>query len=198
MSRAISEDDRRNDEPGLPAELARNVRGKSRLHVEAAEQLLGIDERSLDLDHEDDPLCGMVGEQVESAAVTVPIEADFASDDPPEPLQPSRPHGGQRGVVGVQQPVDVLPLPADVPIERQVDSCGDHPSRADRQPAHVSAFHEGARGRSHAGRLCQVDQPPPTAVTPSANCLAESAVIHGSMMPMPDYPALTPALHSVT
>lgn len=73
--RARRQHDHRERDPWLPPELARAPRREAHLHVEPAEQGLKIPEDGLDLDDQQDSAQRVIGKQVDSAALTVAIEA---------------------------------------------------------------------------------------------------------------------------
>ncbi len=165
----------------LPADPAGHAWTDASLHVQATEQRLGIHEHGLDLDDEQNALHQVEGKNVDSPTVPVSIEAHLASDGPPAFLQAIRPKG-QGGMIRIQEPVDLLPLPANVPVERQIHRRRDRSRGADGQPARVSAFKKRAGGAADVCRRCEIDQPPTAPMSTCANRLAEATIVHAPIM----------------
>ncbi|MGH2368684.1 MAG: hypothetical protein ACRDI2_10825 [Chloroflexota bacterium] len=139
---AIEQDDRRHNEARVPTDIAGDVRSDARLDVETAEKRLGVNERCLDLYDEQNALDRVIRQQVNPSAVPIPIEADLAPHNPAELLKPAGPERRQARVVGIQEPINLLALPADVPVERQVDRLGDRSSNADGELPDMSTLQE--------------------------------------------------------
>src|SRR5688500_11884179 len=112
-----------------------------------------------------------VSKKTNEPTVAGPIEAHLAEHHSHGTVQPNRAEGSKRGVIRIQQSVDLWPLPADVPGERQIHRRRDRSSRSHGQVARIPSFQEGAGRGSDACRCCEVDQPPATPMSTRANRL---------------------------
>jgi hypothetical protein len=183
------------DPGGGQTKVGDDVLGHANLDVERAERLLRIHEHGLHFHDQNDALCGMPREEVDSPAISVVVEAHLAPDVPADGGELVGDRGAECGVIGIEEPIDLHALPADVPSKRQVHGSGDRASRADAQPVHPAALEQAADTRSDAGGRGQIRQPPATAMTSGTHSKAEAAIVHDRECAVPwlpaDYPAIT-------
>jgi hypothetical protein len=186
----VSGDDGWHDLSGRPADLAGDERRDPRLGVDPADQLLAVHDHRLQLDHQDGP-GWMHCEQVDPTALSVPVEADFCASRPAEALEATRYQRCQGRVIGVQEPIDELALPADIPRDRQLDGVTDGADGSDRHLPRAPAFEVGARSGANARRLGQVNEPPSALLSSGTDRHAESPIVHAPIVPrqalLPDF-----------
>ncbi len=86
-------------------------------------------------------------------------------------------------MIGVQEAIDLLPLPADIPAKREVHGGRDGTCRPDGQSVDVTALEERAHAGSDPGSRSQIDEPPATPMAPRADRMAEATIIHVTSLP---------------
>ena len=128
----LGEDDCRHDGGEAPSESPSLLWGEPRLGVEAAEQLLHIDQGSLYLDHEQDTGSGMPRKQVDAAALAIAAVADFDLDHPSPSFEPALDRRADPGVAGVEQPIELRTVPEDTKIDPATERSDNRLDHADR------------------------------------------------------------------
>ena len=176
--RSLTDHEGGDGNPWPPAEVASDERSHADVHVETPEQGLGVDDRGLDLDDEQDPMHGMEGEEMHPTPVPVSVEAHFGTHGPVEAFQPARPECGHGGMIRVEEAIDLLTLPSEVPAELETDGGGDDAHRAQAQPHRLPALEQRAHGRTDAGRLGQVREPPASPMATRAHREPQATIIH--------------------
>jgi hypothetical protein len=114
-ARRVEHDDGRHDDTRLPPDLPSDVCRHPCLHIERAEQVLAIHDQRLELGDEECPIDVLKAQEIDSAPVSVAVEADLGPQGPAPRFQPAHEASAQRRVVGIEKPIDDLALPADCP-----------------------------------------------------------------------------------
>ncbi len=159
-SLVIGKDDRRNDGPDIPTQIGTDMAGEAGLGVQGPEQLLHVHESGLDFDHEQGAGGGVPGEQVDPAALAISAVADLDTDDPPPSLQATFDGGADRGVTGIEQPIELRAVPHHPYIDAGTECHEQLLDDADHEEARMPALQQrdgspadsGPRGKA---RLCQ-------------------------------------------
>lgn len=113
--------DERHHSVGLPVQAGGDIVSQAHLDVEAAQRLLEIAERGLDLHDEEPSRRGMECEDVDPAAISEVIEADLDADLPPEVLQSLRDDRHERGVASVDESIEPLAVPPHLEARGRAD-----------------------------------------------------------------------------
>jgi len=189
--RSVADDQRGYRDTGPPAEVARGMRRDSSLDIQATEQRLGIHDGGLDLDHEQHSVHRVICQQIDPPSIAVSVEADFAAHDPAEFLELLCPERRQRGMIGVEQSIDLLALPSQVPIEMKIKRSCDRARGPNAQATGVATLQRRAHRSAHARSRGQVNEAPSAPMASRPHGKSQSPIIHAPMMKTGAYRRLT-------
>ena len=176
----------RDDQPDadatrLPPATCSDLRDKTPLAIESAQQFIDVDELGLELNEEQMPGFGVPGELVDHASLSVDGERDFRLDLPALGL---RHRCGEAlredGVTAVEQPVEVACSPPSRQLDSNVHGRGDASDRDQRQRFAMAALEERHGSARHAGGFCQIQLAKPASSSNRPNCGAQPLIIHSS------------------
>lgn len=85
-------------------------------------------------------------------------------------------------MVGIEEPIDLLPLPADVPAERKTHGVSDSARGVHAQSLDLTALEQATHAWSYARRCGEVDESPAALVASRANGHPETPIIHARMV----------------
>jgi hypothetical protein len=158
---AVCDDDPARDPSRTPASLGGYLRSKARLAIEHRQKLAGIDDLSLDLDHQNRRRLSVPAEQVDRAALAPDGERHLGQDVPSSDVAHQAGNQSlQCRMPRAEQPIELTAPPARQDVDADVE-CGGGPAQ-DRQryPVQVPSLDQRYQADRHTGPKRHVTLPP--------------------------------------
>ena len=175
-----------------PAPVARDARRQPGVSVQRREHGLDVDEGRLQLDHEQRSRGRMPGEPVDHA--TFPIDrVRHLGDGDPVVQRPEQPGHDlvERGMSRIDQLVRVHAAPAQLHLERGIESAGMSVEVLDRRTACLAGLVAADRGCRHAAPSRDIHKPLPSLDADRAESSAEADQVHAPIVADAAYRGLT-------
>ena len=115
-----------------------------------------IGDDSLDLDDQQDSCGSVEGQQVDAAALAEAAERGLRADLPRGRLEPSLHQVLERGVCGIQEPVELPAAPTSIDSQVDLHRFADPLQRTNREPVRSVPFELRDGPSAHAGATREV------------------------------------------
>ena len=163
----------------LPAVVARKAPGDPSPNIHRGHERIDVDDPCLELDDEQRPSRGMPGEDVDDASFAIAGERDLREGQPSadgsEPLSSRLVHAR---VPAIQESVELVAAPEELPIEPSTKRARDLSDLAERHAVQAASFDRHDHASWDAGELSEVNLAKAAAETESPNGRPEPLVIH--------------------
>jgi hypothetical protein len=137
----LENDECRNRGVCHPAQVTRDQWREPRLHIEAAERILHVAQGGLDFDDQQDALDGLEGQDVVSSPISEMIEADLHSNEPASRFKERGDRFLERGVISIQQAVQLFASPDDLQAQMRVEAGHDAAHCPDGDACQIVVLH---------------------------------------------------------
>jgi hypothetical protein len=108
--------------------------------VDTPDQALDVDDRRLQLDHQEGTRSAVEAEDVDDTPLTVDRERRFGNDEPFGPSEVARNDLVEGRVTSIQHPIQIAAAPPRVPSQPDLEHPRDPLNRSDRQEPHVATL----------------------------------------------------------
>lgn len=132
--RAGGEHDHGDNGAGGPTKVASHESRDPCLDVERAEGRLHVPEHGLDLDHEQDPCPGPIGEQIDAAAVAEAVEAHRRTNEPAHRFETALPVLFEECVAGIDEKARITSTTGHIENQASPQGVDERPDRVKPQP----------------------------------------------------------------
>lgn len=179
VCRPLGHDQQAGDHGRIPTKPTGDLPGVSHLAIERAQELANVDDRCLQLDHEQRPASWLPREQVHDPALPEPAERHLWSDDPTtERLEPPNDRLGELGVQRVDKSVDVGRARPRQQFDPDVEAKRDLADRSEADRVEMAALHARDRGVGNMHGTSEVALAPTALHACGPNDHPEPNVIH--------------------
>ena len=176
---------RRKDHPGrhgyrIPATISHDLADEPSLHVDLPNELIDVRNVRLEFDDQERPLRRMPRDDVDDPALSIDRERDLGCEHPCRELagEPARDELVQRGVLGVEQAIEVAGAPPGHEVDSNIQRRCDPPDRIERECPGMASLDPG-NGRGRDTGPCRKVSLAPASLQPNgADRRPNSLVIH--------------------
>lgn len=161
-----------------PTSVGSNPYRQPRLPIEGDDSGLKVRNDRLHLDDESDPGRLVVAEKIDRASLAEDVERHLNSDVPAEASEPAGHLLHEKGMVGVQQPVESFAVPAQAQIDAGAQCAGDRLEGTQRELVEVTSFNAGNGAPRQPGGDADIDLSPAAATAECAYRASDADRIH--------------------
>jgi hypothetical protein len=180
----------RDDALDVPAEAQCDLARKPLLLVQSREQLLRVIDAGLELAHHERASRGMERKVIDGATFPIDVVRDFLAIDPAAGSNlAAAPRSLERGMVGVEQAIELAASPDDLHEKPSIERIEDTDKYAERHRASQTSL------ESRDGRCAAASAPPEVSLGPSVpmpqrpNAQPDPILPHAQTVQDPGLPA---------
>ena len=185
-------DDPDRNGPGLPTARLRHLPGEPALPVDATDQVVDIDDVSLELDDEECTTPAVPCQDIDDPTLSVDRERDLRLEDPIWEFVAKHPgHELMEGrVLGIEQAIEIARAPTSHELHSNVERRADPPNHLKRKRIRMSSLDTGDRRGRDSGPRRQIGLPPAALDADGPHDRSEPVILHSRSLALITQPPL--------